>query len=144
MTGLIILGSATAIATAIGLLWQRRHGSVIAAAPSTLSRAPHHEGLVEAGVLPGHATIVHFTADWCGPCAAVRRVIEGTLPEFPEVTHIELDIDAHPRLSRELGILSLPTTLLYDTHGHQRFRIPGVPTREALADALVSISGHES
>ncbi|WP_149361617.1 thioredoxin family protein [Lolliginicoccus suaedae] len=144
MTGILILGTATAIATAVGLLWQRRHGSVIATSPAAHPREPHHEGLAEAGVLPGHATIVHFTADWCGPCAAVRRVIEDTLPEFPDVAHIELDIDAHAQLSRDLSILSLPTTLLFDTHGHQRFRIPGVPTREALADALVSISGQES
>ncbi|MBD8505860.1 thioredoxin family protein [Hoyosella sp. G463] len=143
MTGIIILGSATAIATAVGLLWQRRHGSVIATGPATHERAPHHEGLAEAGVLPGHPTVVHFTAVWCGPCAAVRRVIEDTLPEFPEVTHIELDIDEHAQLGRDLSILSLPTTLLFDTHGHQRFRIPGVPTREALSEALVSVSGQQ-
>ncbi|MBN4928236.1 thioredoxin family protein [Hoyosella rhizosphaerae] len=120
--------------------WQRHHGSAIA----TNGQTEHHEGLADVGVSAGSPTVVHFTADWCGPCAAVRRVIQDTLPDFPGVSHVELDINEHPELSRDLGILSLPTTLVYDSAVQQRFRIPGVPTRETLSDALISAFGQQS
>ncbi|AEF39198.1 thioredoxin family protein [Hoyosella subflava] len=148
MSGLLILSSATAIATAVGIWWQRRNGAVLAA-PASAEPADTAAGsatseLLEAGLSVDGPTVVHFTADWCGPCAAVRRVISTTLPEFPHVTHIELDIDDYPQLTRTLGVRSLPTTLVYDAEMQQRYRIPGVPTASALREALIPVSGHGS
>ncbi len=92
--------------------------------------------LLEAGITPDTATVLHFSADWCGPCAAVRRVVGQVLDDRGGAREVELDIDAHPVLARELGVLSLPTTFVLDTDLRRRSRIAGVPSAAALRSAL--------
>jgi thiol-disulfide isomerase/thioredoxin len=81
-------------------------------------------------------TIVHFTATWCGPCAAVRRVVDQVCEELPSVAHVEIDMDANPEAARRLSVLSLPTTLIFDADGRPRYRTTGVPRAADLRSAL--------
>ncbi len=81
-------------------------------------------------------TVVHFSAVWCGPCAGVRRVVDAVCEELPGVAHVEIDMDANPAAARRLSVLSLPTTFIFDAHGHQRYRTSGVPTAADLRSAL--------
>lgn len=81
-------------------------------------------------------TVVHFTAVWCGPCAAVRRVVDQVCVDLPEVAHVEIDMDANPAAARRLSVLSLPTTFVFDAEGRQRYRANGVPTAADLRSAL--------
>jgi thiol-disulfide isomerase/thioredoxin len=88
------------------------------------------------GLSPDGPTIVHFTATWCGPCAAVRRVVDQVCGELPSVAHVEIDIDANPEAARRLSVLSLPTTLIFDADGRPRYRTTGVPRAADLRSAL--------
>lgn len=81
-------------------------------------------------------TIVHFTAEWCGPCAAVRRVVDEVCAELPAVAHVEIDMDANPGAARRLSVLSLPTTIVFDRDGRPRYRTHGVPKAADLRSAL--------
>jgi len=81
-------------------------------------------------------TIVHFSAVWCGPCAGVRRVVNQVCGDLPAVAHVEIDMDANPAAARRLSVLSLPTTLIFDTDGRQRYRTTGIPTAADLRSAL--------
>jgi thioredoxin-like negative regulator of GroEL len=81
-------------------------------------------------------TVVHFTAEWCGPCAAVRRVVDQVCDELPQVAHVELDMDANPAIARRLSVLSLPTTIVFGTDGRPLFRMSGVPKAADLRAAL--------
>lgn len=81
-------------------------------------------------------TIVHFSAVWCGPCAAVRRAVNQVCAELPPVAHVEIDMDANPGAARRLSVLSLPTTFIFDADGRQRYRAAGVPTAADLRSAL--------
>jgi thiol-disulfide isomerase/thioredoxin len=81
-------------------------------------------------------TVVHFSAVWCGPCAAVRRVVEAVCAELPEVAHVEIDMDANPEAARRLSVLSLPTTIVFDAGGRPRYRTHGVPKAADLRSAL--------
>lgn len=81
-------------------------------------------------------TVVHFSAEWCGPCAGVRRVVDSVCADLPGVAHVEIDMDANPAAARRLSVLSLPTTFIFDAHGHQRYRTSGVPTAADLRSAL--------
>lgn len=81
-------------------------------------------------------TVVHFSAEWCGPCAAVRRVVDQVCAELPEVAHIELDIDQNPVAAKRLSVLSLPTTFIFDAFGRQQYRSAGVPKAADLQSAL--------
>jgi thiol-disulfide isomerase/thioredoxin len=81
-------------------------------------------------------TVVHFSAEWCGPCAGVRRVVDQVCGELPEVAHVEIDMDDNPAAARRLSVLSLPTTFVFDADGRQRYRVAGVPTAADLRSAL--------
>lgn len=97
---------------------------------------------VPAGIelSPTGPTIVHFSAVWCGPCASVRRVVDQVVASAPEVGHVEVDIDANPDAARELSVLSLPTTFIFDATGRQAYRVSGVPKAADLRTALQALT----
>ena len=134
MSALVTAGTAIAaalgLAGAAGFLHNRRSG--------TLRDTEHTPDLdtTDLGLARTGPTIVHFTAVWCGPCAAVRRVIKGVCAELPQVAHVEIDMDANPGAARKLSVLSLPTTFIFDAEGRQRFRSAGVPKAADLKAAL--------
>lgn len=126
---------------AVGLFLRRREGTV-RAAPATLDRdtAERDDLLVAAGVTGPGPAVLHFSADWCGPCAAVRRVVADATRDLADSPRpprdIEVDIDADPALAKALNVLSLPTTFVFDAEGRERFRISGVPKTSDLRSAL--------
>ena len=139
MSGAAILLASVAAATAIGAAYRLRAGT---ARRATTVDDSERAALLAAGVSATGPTVLHFSADWCGPCAAVRRVVANTLRDFPDTLDLELDIDANPQLSKLLGVLSLPTTFVYDAQLNQSRRIPGVPKADELRAALIPLSGH--
>src|SRR3954464_2768235 len=81
-------------------------------------------------------TVVHFSAVWCGPCAAVRKVVAQVCEELGGVAHVEIDMDANPEAARRLSVMSLPTTLIFDADGRPRYRTTGVPKAADLRSAV--------
>jgi thiol-disulfide isomerase/thioredoxin len=81
-------------------------------------------------------TVLHFTAEWCGPCAAVRRIVDEVCAELPRVAHVEIDMDANPLAAKRLSVMSLPTTIVFDAGGRPRYRTHGVPKAADLRSAL--------
>lgn len=134
MSTLVIAGTALiaalGAATAAGVMVNRRSGVLRATTPS-LQRNAAELDLSEMG-----PTIVHFTAPWCGPCASVRRVVEQVCADLRDVSHLEIDIDSHPAAAKQLSVLSLPTTFIFDADGRQRYRSAGVPKAADLRQAL--------
>jgi thioredoxin-like negative regulator of GroEL len=49
---------------------------------------------------------------------------------------VEIDMDANPEAARRLSVLSLPTTLIFDSDGRPRYRTTGVPRAADLRSAL--------
>ena len=136
MTGITVLLVVAALAVATGLFLRSRSGAVRAVRTDDSDTDALRPLLLEAGVTTDTATELHFSADWCGPCAAVRRVVGQVLNDRSGAREVELDIDAHPVLARELGVLSLPTTFVLDADLRRRSRIAGVPSAAALRSAL--------
>ncbi|WP_197498850.1 thioredoxin family protein, partial [Mycobacterium sp. E3298] len=56
--------------------------------------------------------------------------------DLPDVSHVEIDIDANPAAAKRLSVLSLPTTLIFDAEGRQRYRSAGVPKAGDLRAVL--------
>ena len=122
--------AALATAAAIGAVLNRRSG-VLREADGETPLDTSDLGLSQTG-----PTVVHFSADWCGPCASVRRVVGQVCAEVPDVSHVEIDIDAQPAAAKRLGVLSLPTTFIFDADGRQRYRSTGVPKAADLRTVL--------
>lgn len=137
LTAALAIVAALAVASAIGWMINRRSGTLRASNADTESR-PDTSGL---GLSTTGPTVLHFSAPWCGPCSAVRRVVDQVCADLPEVTHVEIDMDADPAAARRLSVLSLPTTFIFDADGHQRFRSAGVPSAADIRAALTGLLG---
>jgi len=128
---------ALAFAGAIGW-WLNRRAGVLRELPDAPAgdAADADSDAAFLGLEPGRPAVVHFSAPWCGPCAGVRRVVEKVCDDLGGVPHHEIDIDARPDAARRFAVLSLPTTVIFDTAGRQRYRASGVPTSADLRGAL--------
>ena len=121
--------AALALATLVGWLMTRRSGTVRQIQPDSADTA-------DLGLSRTGPTVVHFSAPWCGPCDRVRRVVDQVCDDLGDVAHIEIDLDANPAAARRFSVLSLPTTLIFDVDGRQRYRASGVPKAADLRSAL--------
>jgi thioredoxin 1 len=58
--------------------------------------------------------LVDFWAEWCAPCRMVAPVIEQINEDYNgEIKVGKLDVDASPVISAQLGVLSIPTIILF-------------------------------
>ncbi|MBB5913135.1 thiol-disulfide isomerase/thioredoxin [Nocardia transvalensis] len=146
MTEITILVLVLLAALAFGLVWRYRAGRVRATSAEPIAADSGARGrlLAAAGVTGSAPAVLHFSADWCGPCDAVRRVVAGVVADLADAPQppldIEIDIDAEPALAKELNVLSLPTTFIFDADGRERFRISGVPKATDLHSAITPLT----
>jgi thiol-disulfide isomerase/thioredoxin len=125
-----VLIAALGVAYVIGRLITLRSGMLKSAAEAS------NVDTSDLGLSQTGPTILHFSADWCGPCAGVRRVVDQVCKELPGVAHVEIDMDTNPEAARRLSVMSLPTTLIFDADGHPRYRTTGVPKAADLRSAV--------
>ncbi len=80
-------------------------------------------------------TLVDFWASWCGPCRQFGPIFEATAEENPDVTFAKVDTEAEQQLAGALGIMSIPTLMIF-RDGIQLFNRPGALPKSALDDLL--------
>ncbi|WP_297595905.1 thioredoxin family protein [Mycobacterium sp.] len=133
-TVIVVTVAALAAATLAGWLLTRRSGSL-----REIGSGPDQDtagDIAALGLSRSGPTVVHFSAPWCGPCDRVRRVVGQVCDDLGEVAHVEVDLDANPDTARRYSVLSLPTTLIFDVDGRQRYRTSGVPSAADLRSVL--------
>lgn len=134
MTVIVVTVAVLAAATLAGWLLTRRSGTL-----REIDSTPDQDAgadVAALGLSRSGPTVVHFSAPWCGPCDRVRRVVEQVCDDLSEVAHVEIDLDANPETARRYSVLSLPTTLIFDVDGRERYRTSGVPNAADLRSAL--------
>lgn len=129
---LVVLSSASVY----GLWYQRSRGKI-----RTSNKGPEAalSSKILGGPLGSRATLVQFSSAFCTPCRATRILLENVVSTLPDVTHIEIDAEAHLDLVRKLNIHSTPTTLILNSQGVEVGRAVGAPNRDQVLNSLAFI-----
>ena len=69
----------------------------------------------ESQVLNSEGVIlVDFWANWCAPCRMIAPVVEDLATELGDrIRFVKMDIDANPDVPSRLGIMSIPTLIIF-------------------------------
>ena len=58
--------------------------------------------------------LVDFWAAWCGPCRMIAPIVEQIHGELGDkVKVVKMDIDENPSTPMRLGIMSIPTVIIF-------------------------------
>lgn len=70
--------------------------------------------------------LLFFTAKWCGPCKAIKPIVEKEAPEKGcELKYIDVDSDEGLDLTLKKHIRNLPTLIALDEQGSEIGRAVG-------------------
>ena len=56
---------------------------------------------------------VDFSASWCGPCKMLGPIFEEVSKSYDKVKFCKVDVDDNEDVCRKLGIMSVPTIILF-------------------------------
>lgn len=80
--------------------------------------------------------LADFNAGWCGPCKAMKPVLEELAAATPGVKFVSIDIDDQDELSDDYDVASIPCLVLFKG-GEEVKRHVGLVSRDDIV-ALIS------
>lgn len=94
--------------------------------------------------------VIDFSASWCGPCRRYDPVFQRLANDLTEeraedpVVFLQVDVDRNKALARELGVKSVPTTviatrekrLIFGERWTEKARFSGIVPYPRLMDAV--------
>ena len=80
--------------------------------------------------------LVDFNAEWCGPCQALRPILEEAGAELPEGAKIvPVDVDEYSELAHEYNVSSIPCLVLFE-NGKEVSRFVGLASKKKILKML--------
>ena len=79
--------------------------------------------------------LVDCYADWCGPCKMLSPVIDALATETEGVNFYKLNVDDAEDVSKEYGIMSIPTVLIFE-NGELKDKSVGFKSKEELKQLI--------
>ncbi len=80
--------------------------------------------------------LVDFFAEWCGPCHAMKPILENYKKQVGDkLTIIKIDVDKNQAVAATYGIQSIPTLILFK-QGKILWRQAGAVNAQQLTQAL--------
>ena len=85
--------------------------------------------------------LVDFWAEWCGPCIMMEPVMEEISKDYSSRLKIaKLNVDEARGIASKYGIMSIPTTILFN-YGKEVSRTIGAMPKENLTEWIDSNLG---
>lgn len=85
---------------------------------------------------------VKFTAEWCGPCRMIAPVLAELDRRNPDITCVEVDVDAHKDIARAHQVTSMPT-FVFLLNGKPWSRVVGADVN-AIGKKFVDLHAEEA
>ena len=80
--------------------------------------------------------LVDFYADWCSRCKAVSPVLEKLAEQYNgRIRFVKVNVDVNQDLTSDLGVVSLPTLILYKA-GELVGSVTGTVSKDHLIQAF--------
>src|SRR5450432_4173853 len=81
--------------------------------------------------------LVEFGADWCPPCKMLAPTIHALATRYEGKMQVGmLDVDDHPGLMEQYGVMGLPTLILFQ-NGEPVRRMVGFQPRDRIENQLL-------
>ena len=58
--------------------------------------------------------LLDFWASWCGPCRMLSPIVDEVAEERGDVKVGKVNVDEQPELAGEVGVMSIPTLLVFE------------------------------
>jgi thioredoxin 1 len=81
-------------------------------------------------------TVKKFGAEWCGPCRALKPVLESLKQDFAgKATFVEYDVDNSPEEAQQYKVTSIPLIVI-EKDGVVIERFQGLSSKMAYSNAI--------